>query len=95
MNADVAFYLLLAAVFGISLLCVKPLGSYIADVMEGRPILALRVGGRFEGFLYRLSGIDARKEMSWKQYAIGLLLFNVLGAVVVRRWTDPLSDQRK
>jgi potassium-transporting ATPase potassium-binding subunit len=83
MNTDVLFYLLLAAVLGIALLCVKPLGSYIADVMDGRPNFALRAGGRLEGFLYRLSGVDSREEMSWKQYAIALLLFNVLGAVIV------------
>ena len=83
MNPNVLFYLLLAAVLGLAVLCVKPLGSYMADVMEGRPIFALRVGGTFENLLYRLSGVDARKEMSWKQYAIALLLFNVLGAVIV------------
>ncbi len=83
MNTDVLFYLLLAALLGIALLCVKPLGSYIADVMEGRPNFALRAGGWFERFLYRLSGVDSRKEMSWKQYAIALLLFNVLGALII------------
>jgi K+-transporting ATPase ATPase A chain len=83
MNPNVLFYLLLAAVLGLAVLCVKPLGSYMADVMEGRPIFALRVGGTFESLLYRLCGVDARKEMSWKQYAIALLLFNLLGAVVV------------
>src|ERR1035438_7914349 len=51
--------------------------------MEGKPILALHVGGRVEGFLYRISGVDAREEMAWPQYAIALLLFNVLGAAAV------------
>jgi K+-transporting ATPase ATPase A chain len=83
MNADALFYLLLAALLGLTLLCVKPLGSYLADVMEGRPNFALRAGGRFEGFLYRLGGIDSSADMSWKQYAIALLIFNVLGALVV------------
>ncbi len=83
MNAAVNFYLLLATVLGLALLCVKPLGSYMADVMEGRAPLAQRLGGRFEHFLYRLSGVDASKEMSWKQYAIALLLFNLLGALIV------------
>jgi K+-transporting ATPase ATPase A chain len=51
--------------------------------MEGRPNFALRAGGRVEGLIYRLCGVDSREEMSWKQYAIALLLFNVLGAVSV------------
>ncbi len=83
MDPNALFYLLLATLLGLAILCVKPLGGYIADVMEGRPNFALRMGGRFEGLLYRLSGVDTRTEMSWKQYAIALLLFNLLGAVVV------------
>ncbi len=83
MNTDALFYVLLAALLGIALLCVKPLGSYIADVAEGRPNFALRTGRRFEAFLYRSAGIESGREMSWKQYAIALLLFNVLGALIV------------
>ena len=83
MDANTMFGVLLVAFLGILVLCVKPLGSYIADVMEGRPNFALRIGGRVEGLLYRLCGVDSREEMSWKQYAIALLLFNVLGAVIV------------
>jgi potassium-transporting ATPase potassium-binding subunit len=83
MIPDAMFELMLLVFLGIVVLCVKPLGSYIADIMEGRPNLALRAGGRFEGFVYRLCGVDSRAEMSWKQYAIALLLFNVLGAVLV------------
>ena len=83
MSANAMFGLLLFAFLGIAVLCAKPLGSYIADVMEGRSNFALRAGGRFESLIYRLCGVDSREEMSWKQYAIALLLFNVLGAVSV------------
>jgi K+-transporting ATPase ATPase A chain len=55
----------------------------MANVMQGRPTFALRVGGRIEGLIYRLCGINSAEEMSWTQYAIALLLFNVFGAVVV------------
>lgn len=64
-------------------LLTKPVGLYIANVMEGRPIWALRIGARFEGLLYRLSGIDPAIEMGWKKYAIALVLFNALGALVL------------
>ena len=77
------FVLLLVSFIGVLLLLTKPLGSYIADVMEGRPNFAVRAGTRFEGLLYKFCAIDAREEMSWHQYAIALLLFNVLGAVIV------------
>ena len=83
MNTTAAFQLLLLLFLGLVVLCAKPLGTYIADVMEGRPILALRLGGRFEALLYRVCGIDPRTEMGWREYAVALVLFNVLGAVVV------------
>ena len=83
MSAGTGFGLLLTAFLGVLLLLTKPLGSYIADVMEGRPNFALRAGGWFERLLYRLCGIDSKEEMSWSQYAIALLIFNVLGAAAV------------
>jgi K+-transporting ATPase ATPase A chain len=83
MSANITFGLLLIAFLGIEVLCAKPLGSYMADVMEGRPNFALRAGARIEALIYRLCGIDSREEMSWTQYAIALLLFNVLGAAIV------------
>jgi K+-transporting ATPase ATPase A chain len=83
MTPAVNFALLLAALLGTTLLCVKPLGAYIADVMEGRRNLAVRAGGRVETLLYRCCGIDPASEMSWARYAIALLVFNVLGALFV------------
>jgi K+-transporting ATPase ATPase A chain len=83
MDAGTMFGVMLVAFLAIVVLCVKPLGSYIADVMQGRPNFASRAGGRVEGLLYRLCGVDSAEEMSWMQYAIALLLFNVLGAVIV------------
>jgi potassium-transporting ATPase potassium-binding subunit len=62
---------------------VKPLGVYIADVMEGRARWALRLGGGLEAVIYRLCGIRKDDEMAWLQYAIAILLFNVLGAIAV------------
>jgi potassium-transporting ATPase potassium-binding subunit len=74
---------LLALYLAVALLLVKPLGLYIANVMEGRPIWPLRVGARLEALIYRLCGIDPGAEMGWKHYAIALLVFNALGALLV------------
>jgi potassium-transporting ATPase potassium-binding subunit len=73
----------IAAFLILLLLSVKPLGLYIANVMEGRPIWPLRAGARFEALIYRLCGIDPGAQMGWKQYAIALVLFNALGAIAV------------
>ncbi len=89
MDSNTLFGVMLTAVLGLVLLCVKPLGSYIAAVMQldrdrqGRPNNVLRAGCRVEGLLYRLCGIHSAEEMSWTRYAIALLLFNVLGGVSV------------
>eukprot|EP01037_Dinobryon_pediforme_P039517 gene39517-48161_t len=42
-----------------------------------------RLCGGFERLFYRLSGIKPELEMGWKQYALALLLFNVIGILVV------------
>ena len=51
------------AVFFLLLVCVKPFGLYMANVMEGRPIWPLRAGARFESLIYRVCGIDPGAQM--------------------------------
>jgi len=83
MSANIQFALLLVIFLTILVMLAKPLGSYIADVMEGKPNFAVRAGRPLERSLYRLCTVDPREEMSWDRYAISLLIFNVLGAIVV------------
>ncbi len=78
--------------FGILLLLVKPLGSYMAAVYQNERLTPV------ERFLYRLSGIDPQAEMTWKTYAVAMLVFNVLGLMVVYflqrlQGTLPLNPQ--
>src|SRR5581483_8532916 len=75
--ALVAVYLIVALVL------VKPVGLYMANVMEGRPIWPLRLGASMERFIYRLCGEAPATEMSWKGYAIALIVFNAIGALAV------------
>jgi K+-transporting ATPase ATPase A chain len=58
-----------------------PLAIYVARIAEASTIRG--VIGTVERFLYRLAGVDPQKDMSWTQYAVALLLFNALGALVV------------
>jgi K+-transporting ATPase ATPase A chain len=83
MSETVKFAGLFVLCVGLVLLCAKPLGSYIADVMEGRRNFATRLGARAEDLLYRCCGIDSQADMTWLQYAKALLLFNALGALFV------------
>jgi len=52
-----------------------PLARWIDAVVQGR----FGWGRRFEAPLYRLAGVDAQREQGWLAYALGLLLFNLLG----------------
>ena len=70
--------LLLAAV-----LCGRPLGHYIADLVEGKPVFGSRVGRNVEAFIYRIARADDTRETGWKEYTIGLLLFSLVGTLVV------------
>jgi K+-transporting ATPase ATPase A chain len=78
-----ASQILIVVYLAVALLCVKPLGLYIAHVMEGRPIWPLRLGAPIERWIYRLCGINPALEMGWKQYALALLVLNTLGALMV------------
>lgn len=76
-------YLQISLYFIALLLFAKPLGVYMANVYENRPILLNRLLARFELALYRLSGVNPEQEMSWKTYAVALLWFNLLGGLAV------------
>jgi K+-transporting ATPase ATPase A chain len=76
-------WLLLGLYLLVLLALVKPLGFYIAAVMEGRPILVLRLGRPIEAVIYRLCGVRPDEEMGWRHYALALLLFSFIGLLVV------------
>jgi K+-transporting ATPase ATPase A chain len=64
------------------LACAKPLGGYMARVCLGESAVN-RWFGPAENAIYRLSGIDPKQEMRWTDYAIAMLIFNLLGALMV------------
>jgi potassium-transporting ATPase potassium-binding subunit len=72
------------AMFIVALIALAiPLGRYMANVFEGTSVIVRRIGRPVEAMFYRLAGVDPESEMSWKQYALAVLLFNVLGALVL------------
>jgi potassium-transporting ATPase potassium-binding subunit len=73
----------LCALVVLLLACVKPLGLYMAAVMEGRPIWIVRAGAGLERRLYAWGGVEPLQEMSWSRYALALVAFNTLGLVVM------------
>lgn len=59
------------------LLLAIPLGKYIAKVYAGEKSL-LDFLQPIEKLLFRISGIDANKEMNWKQHMVALLAINAV-----------------
>jgi len=55
----------------------KPMGLWLHALYEGRRTPLHAVLGPVERGFYRLSGIDPDEEMSWRRYAVHMLIFNV------------------
>jgi len=62
------------AIFSIILLAtVRPVGIYLTRVFEGERTWLDPVLRPFERMIYKLCGVDAEKEMSWREYACAML----------------------
>ncbi|MFC5862428.1 potassium-transporting ATPase subunit KdpA [Acidicapsa dinghuensis] len=71
------------AVFSIVLLAlVKPLGLYLARVLEGGRTWLDPVLRPFERLIYKLSGVKADQEMNWREYAFALLGFSAVSLLL-------------
>jgi K+-transporting ATPase ATPase A chain len=76
--------LLQTALFIVTLIALAiPLGRYMTAVLDGSSVVVRRIGRPVERALFRLAGVDADAEMSWKHYALAVLLFNALGVLAV------------
>jgi potassium-transporting ATPase potassium-binding subunit len=73
----------LAGYLAIVLLLARPLGHYMARVYEGDAGLAERLLGPFERLIYRLLGIDPRREMAWREYTIAVLGISLVSILAV------------
>mgnify|MGYP000843985448 CR=1 FL=1 len=85
MNAETVFMSghawLLLTVFLIAVLgCAKPLGLYIAHIMESP---SLKFVAPVENAIYRLCGVRRDREMGWLHYTAAILLFNIIGVLLV------------
>ena len=61
----------------------KPLGSFMARVFNGERNILSPVMAPVEHFTYRILGTKSDEEMNWKQYAVAVLLFALLGVVTL------------
>ncbi|MQR01546.1 potassium-transporting ATPase subunit KdpA [Glaciimonas soli] len=79
--------LLLVAFLAVLLALSYPLGKFIVHVAGDGAVPGFGWFARVERGLYRVAGIPKvgaeNGEMGWKHYAIGLLIFNTVGALFV------------
>ena len=86
MSLSASSLLLLAVFLAVLMVLAKPLGIYLATVMDSRDdqrVRLLRWGAPIEHTLYRLCGVRRGVEMDWRVYALAIVLFNLLGALAV------------
>jgi K+-transporting ATPase ATPase A chain len=87
------------ALFIAGLLAITPpLGRFMVRVFGGERHFLSRLFGPIERSIYKLSGVDPTHEMSWKAYAIAMLVFNIAGGALLlameltQQWL-PLNPQ--
>ena len=71
-------WLQIIVLFGLVLICVKPLGLYMARVFNGERTLFSPVLSPVENAIYRLCRIDPKLEMRWYTYLFAMLAFSAI-----------------
>ncbi|NIJ55178.1 potassium-transporting ATPase subunit KdpA [Dyadobacter arcticus] len=64
------------AMYAITILMAIPFGKYIAKVYAGEKTLLDPVFNPIENLFFRISSIDRKVEMNWKQHMVALLTIN-------------------
>lgn len=86
----------LALTLIIYLILVIPVGRYLYHIAAGKHTFADPVFDRVDGVIYKLGGVDPRKGMNWKQYALALIGTNAvmiaIGYLILRIQSIPLFN---
>ncbi|HTC36782.1 MAG TPA: potassium-transporting ATPase subunit KdpA [Bryobacteraceae bacterium] len=69
--------------FALVLVCVKPLGAFMATVFDGRRTFLHPVLRWLEVLTYKVTGVREDVEQRWTQYTASVLAFSVFGFLLV------------
>lgn len=58
-----------------------PLGAYISKVMNGEKTFLSKILTPCENLVYRIMRVDKAEQMTWKKYAVSVLVFSGVGLV--------------
>ena len=64
-------------------LVTKPLGVFMTRVFKGEKTFIDPILRPVERLVYRLTGVDEKREMRWTEYAVAMLLFSGVSMVVL------------
>ena len=67
----------------ILLAITKPMGMFMTRVFSGEKTFLDPVMRPIEKLLYRICGIDEKREMVWTEYAIAMLLFSAVSMILL------------
>ncbi|MGA3047420.1 MAG: potassium-transporting ATPase subunit KdpA [Terracidiphilus sp.] len=71
------------AIYSLVLLAtVRPVGAYMARVLEGERTWLDPLLRPIERLIYKLSGVNATEEMNWREYAFAILGFSAVSLLV-------------
>ncbi|HEY4045592.1 MAG TPA: potassium-transporting ATPase subunit KdpA [Acidobacteriaceae bacterium] len=68
--------------FGVLVVLMRPLGLYIARVVEGQKTFLDPVLRPIERTFYKICGVHADREMGWKQYGAAMLIFSLVSMLL-------------
>src|SRR4030081_1542955 len=64
-------------------LVTKPIGVFMTRVFSGEKTFLDPVFRPVEKLVYRLTGVDEKREMRWTEYAVAMLLFSAVSMLVL------------
>jgi len=69
--------------FGVILLVTKPMGVYLYRVFERKSTWLDPALRPIERLIYRLCGIEEKKEMKWTEYGVAMLVFSAASLLLL------------
>ena len=77
MSAMIQYVLYLAILVVLAI----PLGAYIKNVMSGEKTFLSKVLTPCENLIYKVTRVDREEQMTWKKYAVSVMIFSGIGLV--------------
>src|SRR5215471_19020696 len=73
----------LSIYLAVLLLAARPLGQFMARVLSGERTWASAALDPVERLCYRFARVDPAEDMTWRRYALAMMLFNIAGLLAV------------